>query len=119
MLIDATKLPAPRLELHWRKTGETWETRECAYGIVLPLQEHDIRRESEGGTEVNERFVEISRTKCSGGTRWLFTEADENGKPHIDTPFRDSAHAKWDSEALGGLPIFAVFEGKALEVPNG
>lgn len=113
-LIDANEMPSPRLELRWQKTGATWDMRECVYGLVLPLREGDIRRENGDGSEADERLIEIGRTKCTGGTRYLFTEADEEGKPHIDTPFRDSAHAKWDSEALGGLPIYAVFGDKAL-----
>lgn len=39
-------------------------------------------------------------------------------KDSIDLPYRDRAHAKWDSEVLNNLPIYAVCEGKAYLVED-
>ena len=108
-------LPAPRLQFRWvpyqpetgneRVFGYDWA---CYYELVLPLGEHDIRREVyKDGEQVGERhelvlpfpgFTKVGR----GGS----SKPCEDGRP--DTPFRDGAHAKWDSEALGGLPVFVI-----------
>lgn len=113
-LIAAADMPAPRLELRWEKTGETWEERECAYNLVMPLGEHDIRREGPDGDKVRDCMtLEIGRTRVNGGGKYLCVPDDG----HIDTPFRDGTHAKWDSDALGGLPIYAVFEQHAMLLP--
>lgn len=98
-------MPCPRLEFRWEKTGDDWTSRTVTYALVIPLQEHDIRREDEDGNKVrSELALEIGKTNCSGG----------NGHPpihegEVDTPYRDHAHAVWDREAMGGhLPIVAI-----------
>ncbi len=105
--LSADSLPAPRLELRWHRKGETWHRRECAYNLVLPLREFDLRCENEDGEVVRkEKTIELGRTAVSG-TR----APDCYGT--IDTPFRDSAHAQWDAEVLR-LPIYAVCDDKAM-----
>lgn len=44
-LINVQDMPAPRLELRWRKTGDDWSHRECDYNLVIPLGAHDVRRD--------------------------------------------------------------------------
>lgn len=97
-----TELPAPRLQLRYRKpTDDEMIGRSpdwvCVYELILPLREHDIRREREDigdqdfmALEISKTFVGTTRTPCN------------------ETPFRDGAHAKWDSEVLGRLPIYAI-----------
>lgn len=97
-------LPAPRLQLRWRKPTENELSNDsigfmnthrwsCDYELVIPLGEHDIRRES--GPELVAKL----------GTTFTSSGRDE---PPDYAPFRDGAHAKWDSEALGGLPVYVI-----------
>jgi hypothetical protein len=100
------KLPAPRLELRWEpklaEPGHEWDTAICRYLLVLPLKEHDIRREGKDGESYEDYILEISHTEVTGsGERPVV-----NGI--VTTPYRDGAHAEWDSDALGGVPIYAV-----------
>ncbi|MEN7531927.1 hypothetical protein [Cupriavidus sp. DL-D2] len=109
-LIDARDLPAPRLELRWVKTGKTWQSRECAYCLVLPLDEFDVRREDENCNKTRgELTVEICRTRVQGGREQGPIWDDK----YIDTPYRDGVHAIWDAKHLGNLPIYAVCGDKA------
>jgi hypothetical protein len=113
-IIPAENMTAPRLELRWRKTGNDWTQRECDYNIVIPLREHDIRREDEDGNKVRDELtIHIGSTSVEGGR--AEEPVYENGD--IDTPFRDGAHALWDSEVLNGMPIYAVCGDKAQEIP--
>ena len=111
------KLPAPRLQLRWRPptkkelkrrtafiTGDTPWT--CVYELIIPLQNGDIRARNRR----LEQSLEISRT---------FTSTDRPDDKMNYTPFRDGAHAQWDSEALNGLPIFVIEpDGTAHRVPR-
>jgi hypothetical protein len=99
-----TKLPSPRLELRWIKTGKDWTKSECVYSLVIPLDELDVRRTDVQGNPT-EKFLEIGRTKrdCNNDTSPILCDGS------VDTPFRDGAHAQWDKKALGGqLPIVAI-----------
>ena len=101
--------PAPRLELRWRKpTHDEWfnshigASLACDYGLVLPVDKSDIRsNERDGdGCEIIGAMTEVFYvfgTSLRGG--------DSAPLPG-DAPYRDGAHAKWDAEKLGGLPIF-------------
>ncbi len=110
-----TVLPAPRLQLRWATPSkkdqddfgfvqasnpEPGEHRRwiCHYEIVLPLREHDIRREDADGQNVRSELA-ILINRSSRGT----TETCPK-----DTPYRDGAHAKWDSGVLGGLPVYVI-----------
>jgi hypothetical protein len=111
--IAASDMPAPRLELRFVYTVE------CVYSLVLGLGEYDVRRErsdDEGNElpDVEEQLVQIGRTLSTGkSTKRYDVTVDK-----IDTPFRDGAHAKWDSKQLGGLPIYAVVGDRAMLVDN-
>lgn len=95
-------LPLPRLEFRWEQVNGSWINRVCRYGLVLPVGEFDIRAEFDNAKD-GELFVEIGVTKSTSfaGTPPIFSDG-------VDTPFRDGAHAQWDSKSLGGLPIFAI-----------
>lgn len=100
------KLPSPRFELRWNKTGEDWKDSECVYSFVFPLGEYDIRRGDEEPKR-DEIALEIGKTKCNGGDGKRPIESD--GK--VRTPYRDGAHAHWDQQAIGThIPIIAVCE---------
>lgn len=93
-------LPAPRLQLTWFDTSGDWMESACAYSIVIPLGRLDIRAEDGDGIRGvhKETHGILGMTLSSGGP----------GKPRTDAPFRDSAHALWDSRALGSIPIYVV-----------
>lgn len=107
------KLPAPRLQLRWLpselRPGFGWE---CHYELVLPLRESDIRGEQEGprgGKRPNlkELVVPIKEPSLRGGASVPCT-ISSNGDRFYDAPYRDGAHAQWDAEALGMLPIYVI-----------
>jgi hypothetical protein len=103
-------LPVPRLQFTWIKITDDWSIKECIYTLVLPLGEHDIRREGPNGKKVrSEWHAEIGRTKSDGSARM---PVSSDG---VDTPFRDGAHAQWDALVLN-LPLFAVCDGVATRV---
>lgn len=111
---DGLGLPTPRLQFTWLPLNDTWTAKECLYTLVLPLRKLDIRSEDENGKSVKREFhCRIGMTTSTGGRRPVFDE-------RVDTPFRDGAHARWDSEVLGGLPIYAVCEDAATRLgsPN-
>lgn len=104
-------LPAPRLQLRWRKPTTKEKNRKshlgcdltCVYELIIPLGEGDIRRRKKKA----EMALEIGRT-------FVGTTCDN---PDY-SPFRDGAHAQWDGLALGKLPIFVISpDGSAHEKP--
>ena len=117
------KLPVPRLQLRWMpstiKPEYNWE---CHYELVLPLGEWDVRAEryddeGEPLPKLTELVVpmkspslrESSNTPCG----------DSRGKRYYDAPFRDGAHAWWDSKLIGNPPIFVIApDGMAFERPD-
>lgn len=118
-------LPAPRLQFRWVANPDAGSRHEwlCYYELVLPLHEHDIRRElydddGEQTGEINELVIALGGPTKRGSNH----EPCRNmaGRKFFDDPYRDGAHAKWDSEALGGLPIFAIdVDGTAIpKTPN-
>lgn len=109
-LIKASEMKCPRLELRWDKIDGV--EKECAYNLVLPLRDLDIRREDGEGNRVRDcKTVELGRTRCSGGPA-RFDENRPDGL-QIETPFRDTAHICWDAEVLN-LPKYAVYEDWAM-----
>lgn len=113
-------LPAPRLQLRWapstRRREYPWE---CHYELVLPLREHDIRREvfdddGEVVRKVSEVVVPMKEPSLRSGDRVPCQEQD--GTCIYDAPYRDGAHAQWDAAALGGLPIYVIApDGRAFK----
>lgn len=110
-IIDEKDLPAPRLELRWSSLDRS---RTCDYNLVLPLREHDIRREDGDGEQVRSVLtVRIGQTKVDGPSP-LRTH---QGETWIETPLRNGVHAQWDAEHLK-LPVYVVAGGKAQLHPR-
>lgn len=111
------KLPAPRLQLRWAKDegnarGWPWA---CHYELVMPLDEHDIRREVYGEDgEVTKKVKEFVVAMKEPSLRQSNHEpcSGPDGSQCCDPPYRDGAHALWDSTRLGGLPVYVI-------APNG
>lgn len=105
-------LPAPRLQLRWAEAeAESRHHWQCHYELVLPLREHDIRREvlNDLGMptgEVSELVVPMKPpTMRTGGGEPCRAQ---DGSSYFDAPYRDGAHAGWDADALGGLPVYVI-----------
>lgn len=105
--VESLDLPAPRLQLRWLGDDEDY-SRNCVYELVLPLREHDIRRDAAPSGFL---AIPMGNTKVSGGSR---PRIGPDGK--IDIPFRDGSHIKWDMAVLT-LPAFAVLpDGRSMEI---
>lgn len=106
-------LPTPRLQMRWqpstRKREYNWE---CHYELVIPLKQYDIRGERYDENEerirpdLTEAAIPMKEPTLRGGNHAPCTAMD--GTRYCDAPYRDGAHARWDSEALGGLPVFVI-----------
>ena len=115
------RLPAPRLQLRWT-AADVPEDGEwlCHYELVIPLGKDDIRREiydHEGDLvgKTNESRVTLKEPTSRSGGGIPCTAPD--GTRYCDAPFRDGAHAQWDSEAMGGFPIFVIApDGSAFQL---
>lgn len=119
------RLPAPRLQLRWARNPDAscrfgWL---CHYELVLPLGEHDIRREvydddGELSGKVEELVVAMKEPTRRDADCVPCTAM--RGERYADSPYRDGAHAKWDATALGNLPVFVIApDGEAfVEQPN-
>lgn len=119
----ASAIPAPRLQLRWELGDEAnWEWH-CHYELVLPLREHDIRREvwadgDDTGQRLSELVIPMSEGYTRRGSSRAPCETDSGGKV-FDTPYRDGAHASWDAAQLGGLPTYAIApDGTAILKPT-
>lgn len=104
-----SNLPCPRIEFEWVPSEQDgWATRWCMYWLVFELGHADIRAEGENGKlgVLRERYIPMGETQSSGSDRRpVFNGA-------VDVPFRDGAHAHWDSIAIGlpALPVYARCE---------
>lgn len=108
---EDASMDCPRLQFTWIRTGDPEGPWECLYTMVIPLRELDIRGEDEDG-KVNFRkrkHLIIGVTRCAPGRENWFPTTTFDGVTTVNTPFRDGAHALWDSEAFGGLPVYAVW----------
>lgn len=87
-------LPVPRLEVRWKKCGDSWYERTAVYSLVRQWF-------------VNEppMAVPLSSTRCSGGNGRRPLNFDGT----VDLPYRDGAHIYWDMMNLR-LPAFAICE---------
>ena len=106
----ATGLPCPRIEFEHVPSENGWGVRWCMYWLVIELKEADIRAENDEGKMgvFRERYIPMGETKSEGGS----DRRPVWGNGEVETPFRDGAHAHWDSLALGlpNLPIYARCE---------
>lgn len=94
---DALGLPLPRLQLTW--ANESHGHWLCHYELLIPVQKFDIRNESGRGYIA----LPIGITQVGSERGPVLRDGT------LDAPFRDGAHAKWDSDRLGGIPIFTVY----------
>lgn len=108
----------PHLRLRWEKANLTDCDWLCHYELVIPLKEHDIRREvyDKKGELIAERFCNVIAMGSP-------TKRTSNKAPCCDedwdAPFRDGAHAAWDAKHLGGLPVYVIAtDGRAFLRPN-
>ncbi len=101
-----------RLQLRWTPDGDTKDSWMCFYELLLPLDKHDIRREGADGEKVRDCMVwEICKTRV-GRT----TVPCAKG---FEAPFRDGAHAHWDSQKLRGIPIVCITpDGRVIPQPE-
>ncbi|MBR8234656.1 hypothetical protein K6W26_22880 [Burkholderia sp. AU42008] len=115
-------LPAPRLQLRWTPSDEPGYGWECHYELVLPLGQNDIRAEQEGPD--GERLPNLKELvvpmvepclRSSSATPCMTSD----GSRYYDDPYRDGAHAWWDSKELGNPPIFVIApDGMAFPRPD-
>jgi hypothetical protein len=101
------------MQLRWEEAPENdggWDW-QCLYELVLPLRPGDIRREKfdDDGNVIerqSELVVSMGPPLMRGSTeRPTFSAL---GERYADTPYRNGAHALWDSAHLGDLPIFVI-----------
>lgn len=100
-------LPCPRLQLRWE---DDWKI--CHYEMVMKLGEYDIRRErgvEEGDKKSRFMSVPLGCTKREGGREPLWPDG------HIETPWRDGCHIRFDMKQLR-LPGFVVWKEHTWEL---
>ena len=119
--IPESEMLAPRLELRWEDKPDLRDgyTVECTYSLVIKLDEYDIRRERCDGDgndlpDVSEASFKMGGTLSTGCSAKRYDPKADM----VDPPFRDGAHAGWDTKQLGNLPIYAVAAGRACLMPN-
>ena len=113
----AKDLPLPRLQLRWTKSttrpGFNWE---CPYELVIPLDEWDIRRENRARKGPRWVAIAMKTPTLRESTSVPCTAPD--GSRYFDSPYRDGAHAKWDSVHIGNPPIYVIApDGEAFHEP--
>lgn len=105
-MMNPKELPLPRLQLTWKQTdAREWN---CSYDFLIPISGGDIRNDGpEGEVNGGPGFVaaHIGDTTCTRSRHPFDGSA-------LDTPFRDGAHAMWDSARLG-VPAFVVCDERA------
>ena len=116
------KLPAPRLQLRWVPHTDSphWQW-ECHYELVLKLDKYDIRAEVYKGDRMLKRrlreLVVPMKPPSVRGSDATPCGPSADGSRYCDTPYRDGAHAKWDSRQVGNLPIYCIApDGAAFKV---
>lgn len=97
------------LRFRW-ENGYAVDEYLCHYELVLFLSRDDIRREIWKDGEITGKRDSIVISMNEGPTRRnSYGLPCVNGNGYFyDAPFRDGAHAIWDSAKLGGLPIKAM-----------
>lgn len=97
--------PAPRLQLRWEKSEEP-DTWLCHYELILPLRAIDIRREQyaeDGKTVIDSDELPLHIESVSS-----LRSSEPCASGDFAAPYRSGEHAKWDAEALSGLPVYCV-----------
>lgn len=121
---EQARLPTPRLQMRWEVNPDTESRYQylCHYELVMPLGAHDIRREvynDEGEmTDKRDELVVPMGGPSMRGSNTPPCLCGDGGDLYFDEPYRDGAHAKWDAEVLGGLPIWVIaLDGTPLPKP--
>ena len=106
-------LATPRMQLRWTAAEPNDRDMQwaCHYELVLPLGEHDIRREVYGddgeiGGIVDVLIVAMKPHSLRGSTS--IPCQDQSGERYCDPPWRDGIHSKWDAALLGNLPVYVI-----------
>ncbi len=92
-----------RLQLRWEQGSKKGEWL-CHYELILPLDEHDVRKEI---SNTDHLVIPIKEPTVRTSTSTPCFQKGIDGA-FADTPYRDGAHAIWDSKKLGDLPIYVV-----------
>lgn len=111
------------LRLRWEEDANSLMTYLCHYELVIALDEIDIRREVwQDGKLVEKRkelvvpLSEAPLRRTGGGTPCI---NGDDGSYYYDRPYRDGAHAQWDSAKLGNIPVKVVaIDGTIIEKPE-
>lgn len=112
------RVVGPHLRLRWEKAERTDCDWLCHYELVIPFDEHDIRREvyDKDGELIAERFCNV--VSMGSPTKLTSTKAPCCYDDWY-APFRDGAHAMWDAAKLGNLPVYVIApDGRAFLRPN-
>ncbi len=99
----AMDLPLPRLQLRWERGANEHELI-CHYEFVVRVGKHDCRDDAFKLGFAKASFG-TTRSTCHkpGGYVPFFPDGT------METPFRDGAHAAWDSHRLG-IPAYVIYE---------
>lgn len=109
------QLPLPRLQLTWREAPDDPEYEwACDYELLVPVSRLDIRNNGKrgkigGGPGYIKASLGGTRTSGRGPLARRAIDPSHPDVPVLDTPFRDGAHAAWDSFRLG-FPAYVVLE---------
>lgn len=112
-------MTTPYLRLRWVRDLMEENAFTCHYELVMPLGESDIRREVWSNGECISKRDKLIIPMSSNSTRRTGSVPciNEGGGYYYDAPFRDGAHAKWDSEKLGGIPVRVMaLDGTLMEM---
>ena len=102
------ELPSPRLQFVWMFNPDDGMEYACRYELVFALRDGDGRGNYH---EPSECVITLGITRRGGACPW----ENQIDLEH-ETPFRDGAHARWDSEIFGGLPVYVIApDGRAVE----
>ncbi len=98
------------LVIEWFRTDQE-EHYIAEYYLNIPLDHHDIRR-TKKKTSLKLKFGKT--TIQTNNTLHPLNRFDKT----MDTPYRDGAHMMWDSEKLGGLPMYVIFGDIVRKIKN-
>lgn len=105
------------LQLRWEE--ETENSFLCHYELVLPLGEYDIRKEDSEGEQYRNKIVMMITEPTRRTSGAVPCQSREHEGYFFDTPYRDGAHAMWDSRVLGNIPIKVIApDGHVIDEPD-
>lgn len=112
MLIKASEMVVPRLELCWSDVPDKPNEKICWYKLVLPLRDLDARLDYHEGVdkETKTLHIKICHTVDSGRREWSPLDGANVGM--ITLPLWDKMHAVWDAQVLN-LPVYVSYKNQA------